>query len=207
MSFRPRFVLQLIVSFGVAFVLPMVLVSSAAAQDASAQSVGLRNAGFSSAKAAPQHSAGGGMQLVRASFGSPGAGFSESPSGISLQSGKGVLGGADAAVSDQDGDGVVDAADNCLVRANPNQVDSDGDGCGNVCDADFDQDGGVGGPDFTIFAFAFGKSQGEPGYIAAADCNGDQTIGGPDYTCFSFGYNSRFAGPSGRADRDQSVCQ
>lgn len=41
---------------------------------------------------------------------------------------------------DTDGDGVPDSADNCLTAANPNQIDSNGDGYGNVCDADFNDD-------------------------------------------------------------------
>lgn len=39
---------------------------------------------------------------------------------------------------DGDGDGVPDAADNCTLIANANQRDTDGDGFGNRCDADFD---------------------------------------------------------------------
>jgi predicted outer membrane repeat protein len=38
--------------------------------------------------------------------------------------------------SDNDGDGVVDASDNCPDVANPRQADLDQDGIGNVCDAD-----------------------------------------------------------------------
>src|SRR5688500_1997304 len=38
---------------------------------------------------------------------------------------------------DSDGDSVVDAFDNCTAVANANQLDSDGDGYGNACDADF----------------------------------------------------------------------
>jgi len=42
---------------------------------------------------------------------------------------------------DSDGDGVPDASDNCPLVANPDQVDFDGDGLGNACDADDDGDG------------------------------------------------------------------
>lgn len=42
---------------------------------------------------------------------------------------------------DEDGDGIPDASDNCLLAANPNQTDTDGDGNGNACDTDDDNDG------------------------------------------------------------------
>ena len=42
----------------------------------------------------------------------------------------------DAQVDDTDEDGLVDAADNCILAANPDQRDTDGDGIGNACDAD-----------------------------------------------------------------------
>ena len=42
---------------------------------------------------------------------------------------------------DEDGDGIPDASDNCLLVANPNQTDTDGDGDGNACDTDDDNDG------------------------------------------------------------------
>jgi len=44
---------------------------------------------------------------------------------------------------DLDGDGVPDARDNCLHVPNRDQRDTDGDGYGNRCDADFDNDGRV----------------------------------------------------------------
>ncbi|MGX9725867.1 MAG: thrombospondin type 3 repeat-containing protein [Candidatus Electronema sp. VV] len=38
-------------------------------------------------------------------------------------------------VTDTDGDGIADAADNCPLVANPDQADTDGDGKGDACDA------------------------------------------------------------------------
>jgi hypothetical protein len=50
--------------------------------------------------------------------------------------------GANAAYmpADQDTDGVLDAADNCIAVANVDQIDVDGNGVGDECD-DFDRDG------------------------------------------------------------------
>ncbi|MEL7451154.1 MAG: hypothetical protein AAFN78_18215 [Pseudomonadota bacterium] len=44
------------------------------------------------------------------------------------------------AVADADEDGVSDATDNCTAVSNPAQTDADGDGLGNACDADLNND-------------------------------------------------------------------
>jgi len=63
---------------------------------------------------------------------------------------------ATSAEADFDEDGLVDLFDNCLRIANPEQEDSDADGFGNVCDADFNDDGVVGANDVAAIAARFG---------------------------------------------------
>jgi hypothetical protein len=80
-----------------------------------------------------------------------------------------------------DGDGVGDRIDNCSEDANTGQDDTDADGYGNICDADYDNSGIVGFPDFGEFVRAFGSTDMEkchnepiPGCI----------VGFPDFGAF-----------------------
>lgn len=101
---------------------------------------------------------------------------------------------------DSDGDGIVDSQDNCLLIPNALQTDSDQDGHGNPCDADYTQDGIVGGPDYAVFVVAWGSREGDPNFDPRADCNDDGVIGGPDFTCYHPQYQQPgFPGPSGLA--------
>jgi hypothetical protein len=54
-----------------------------------------------------------------------------------------------------DGDGVADEIDNCSEVPNSDQDDTDGDDCGNLCDADYDQSGSTAIADFNLFRSAF----------------------------------------------------
>lgn len=79
---------------------------------------------------------------------------------------------------DLDGDGIPNEQDNCIEIPNAGilSCDSDGDGYGNVCDCDFDQDGICWASDLTIFVNHFGTAGGGP-----TDMNCDGLTGGPDY--------------------------
>ncbi len=79
------------------------------------------------------------------------------------------LGALEAGV-DADGDGVSNAADNCIQRANADQRDSNGDGFGNVCDADLNDDGIVNVVDLGLLRLSFF------GADADADFNGDGVV-------------------------------
>lgn len=98
---------------------------------------------------------------------------------------------------DTDQDGILDSEDNCTLHPNPAQLDSNGDGYGNRCDADYDDDGHIGGLDFTKFVAGFLSEVGESTYDHAVDCDGDGQIGGPDFNCFVLGFRAGVPGPSG----------
>jgi Zn-dependent metalloprotease len=49
--------------------------------------------------------------------------------------------GVEEPTNDFDGDGAANGVDNCPLISNPMQKDTDGDGKGNVCDGDADEDG------------------------------------------------------------------
>jgi len=56
---------------------------------------------------------------------------------------------------DHDWDGAGDEIDNCSDDINTHQDDTDQDDCGNLCDADYDNDGIVGFTDFGEFVLAY----------------------------------------------------
>lgn len=99
--------------------------------------------------------------------------------------------------ADSDGDGVENAFDNCSSVSNIAQKDIDHDGCGDLCDGDFNQDGAGGVPDFAIFKASYGKISGQPGYDARADMNCDGAVGVPDYGIFKPFCFGKTPGPSG----------
>jgi hypothetical protein len=95
---------------------------------------------------------------------------------------------------DRDGDGVPDSFDNCPWIENADQLDSDEDDVGDVCDcdavplaADGNDDGSVDGADYTIWADNYGRHQ--PVIRTEGDFNCDGSVDGADYTVWadSFG--------------------
>ncbi len=79
---------------------------------------------------------------------------------------------------DSDADGVDDAADNCSALDNPDQRDTDGDGFGNLCDPDLNNDMVVDFADLTLFKEVFFSAN------ADADFDGSGTVDFPDLTIF-----------------------
>ena len=95
---------------------------------------------------------------------------------------------------DFDGDGVGDVIDNCSEAVNPVQDDTDGDDCGNLCDANYDQTGTVGFGDFGAFSAAFGTTQEV--YMHVEPIGGGRSVGFGDFGFFSANFGTN-PGPSG----------
>jgi hypothetical protein len=91
---------------------------------------------------------------------------------------------------DTDGDGVPDASDNCTLVGNLAQVDADGDGYGNACDPDFNNDGFVTAADYLLLRAKLNKPD------AIIDLNGDGVVTAADYLILRGRLNQK-PGPSG----------
>jgi hypothetical protein len=76
-----------------------------------------------------------------------------------------LLWGTPAFAESSDYNGVGDQIDNCSEAFNPAQDDTDADGCGNICDADYDNSGIVGFGDFGEFIGAFGTTELEMQHV------------------------------------------
>ncbi len=92
-------------------------------------------------------------------------------------------------LADADGDGISDAGDNCIHAPNAEQRDTDGDGFGNMCDADLDNRNGVTTSDFAIFRTAYGTNDPD------ADFDGLNGVTTADFAIFRTLYG-KAPGPS-----------
>jgi hypothetical protein len=72
--------------------------------------------------------------------------------------------------ADTDGDGIADATDNCTLLANADQRDTNGDGFGNLCDPDLNDDGVVNFSDLGLLKEVFFTVDPH------ADFNGDGSV-------------------------------
>jgi hypothetical protein len=98
---------------------------------------------------------------------------------------------------DSDSDGHEKTCDNCSNAKNVNQEDTDGDGCGNRCDPDFNQDGTVGAADFSRLAVVFGSAvpPASPNIDIGPEPL-DNTIGAADFSNLASNFGGT-PGPSG----------
>ncbi|MBT8132487.1 MAG: hypothetical protein KJO35_09485, partial [Gammaproteobacteria bacterium] len=96
-------------------------------------------------------------------------------------------------LADTDADTLPDVQDNCSVIENTDQRDTDGDGFGNLCDADLDGSCNVDFGDLMLFKVVFFSNDPD------ADFDGDGTVNFIDLELFQRQF---FAppGPSGLAD-------
>ncbi len=108
-------------------------------------------------------------------------------------------------VDDSDADGVVDASDNCLLApngplipdaGNNSQLDANGDGYGNLCDADINGSGLVTVNDYTRLRNVLNQPASFNADAAACDLNGSGMVTVVDYTILRNALN-RPPGPSG----------
>ena len=80
--------------------------------------------------------------------------------------------------TDLNGDGILDSVDNCTTYANADQFDGDGDGFGNRCDGDFNNNRATNSQDTTIFRDSLGSSN------PITDLNHDGIVNAQDTIIF-----------------------
>lgn len=127
----------------------------------------------------------------------PGAG--DDPNVIAYDEGSILLYG------DLDEDEVWDPDDNCLVVANADQEDPDGDGYGLACDADYNQDAVVDEVDFEIFKASYLSREGDDRYSEAIDHDGSGRIHLRDFIAFK-ALQRAGPGPSGLSCVGEEPC-
>lgn len=103
---------------------------------------------------------------------------------------------------DGDADGVADALDNCRDVPNAAQRDTDGDGFGNLCDADINGDNVVNVVDLSVLRSQFLKDDPNP----HADLDGDGIVSVTDLAILRLSF---FAppGPTGACNDTPELCE
>jgi len=110
----------------------------------------------------------------------------------------------DLDLTDTDGDGIPDDQDNCMRTPNGplapdaggnSQLDTDGDGYGNLCDGDLNNDGSTNTLDLNLYKQAHRTSLGDANYDVDADFNGDGQINTLDLNIYK-GLHRLPPGPS-----------
>ena len=80
------------------------------------------------------------------------------------------------------------------MHANSAQDDTDGDGCGNACDADYDNNGAVGFPDFGVFYPCLATTNVDCQHVPPTTPT--RSVGFSDFGLFTANFAS-VPGPSG----------
>ena len=105
---------------------------------------------------------------------------------------------AGAVLPDHDADGIPNAFDRCLLVADPAGRDTDRDGFGEACDADYDANGHVDERDAQILEPWLGSACDAPGFPTELDADGDCAIGDFESELLASQLDGR-PGPSGIA--------
>ncbi len=95
-----------------------------------------------------------------------------------------------AVCGDTDKDGILNYDDNCPLTANPGQEDTNGDGYGNMCDCDLDNNDRVWMSDYAIFGNAWNSRPDDPNWNPDADFNSNDRVWMGDYSIFGSRWNS-----------------
>lgn len=95
--------------------------------------------------------------------------------------------------ADTDQDGIANNRDNCILIANASQRDTDGDGFGNRCDADLDNNGLVSFGDLNLFRARFDTTDPD------ADFDGSGLVSFGDLNIFRSLFD-KTPGPAGKSE-------